>query len=160
VGIGRLEGYLAASPSYDGGERTYVDLEPRTHHLWAAYKPDVSIGMAVGLPCTVDADGYSEVLSFDWAAFPDHKVTDLYADTFLNGMLIDRRVLVQVDGRVLMPVPRREIAGMDVANGPRFANNVKKLDVDIARVVHCFERHGNCADFNYHLEQAGFIVEE
>ena len=76
------------------------DGEFNEHLARAAYRPDLSIGLAWGI---TDNDNYRE----DWANdFPDEHAESELADILYNGMLVAREILVSVDGgRALLPIP-------------------------------------------------------
>jgi hypothetical protein len=76
------------------------DGEFSEHFARAAYRPDISIGLAWGIR---DNEDYRE----GWANnFDDERAERFLVDIFYNGMLVDREYVVVVDGgRCYLPHP-------------------------------------------------------
>jgi hypothetical protein len=113
-----------------------------THHgAVAVYKPDVSIGLAWGLPVN---DDFKE----EWAnRFDDSHASSHWVDVFFNRQLIHRDLRVLVDGaRVGLPAPERDgkrlvisswqhgffglIQGL--AGGPEFDGYLRRAGIEVA----------------------------
>lgn len=89
----------------DGNEEHWFRHSTHTYH--ATYKPDVSLRLAFGL-----AMSDSREWRPDWARFADDVVDAHYADTFWNGSLVDRNVVIEVDGGcAIMPDPPGVLRG-------------------------------------------------
>lgn len=70
------------------------------HNARAAYRPDVSIGLAWGIRENRDYRA-------EWAqSFPNDQAESLIADILYNGMLVSREYVVVVDGgSTALPIP-------------------------------------------------------
>lgn len=91
---------LLSNVTTDDNNVVYADY----HTNRAAYRPNVSIGLAWGLNHNTD---FHE----QWAnCHPDINASSHYLDTFYNGMLVERIIYVVIDGgRSYMPLPHREM---------------------------------------------------
>jgi hypothetical protein len=135
--------YLPWSPDGDFNE----------HLARAAYRPDISIGLAWGIRD-------NENFRTDWAqSFANDQAESFLADILYNGMLVSREILVVVDGgRTYLPLPRRP--GELV---------VDRWDRDFARLLDQLQlEHGvgggigdpSRSDFDSYFRRAGFTVGE
>jgi hypothetical protein len=133
-------------------------LAVREHGLRASYKRDVSIGLACGLPFMPLGNGSGQDLRFDWVRSFDEPITHgEWLDLFWNGALIDRHLVLLVDGgQAMLPNPRASLVESRQMTQERFADTVSARAVAIARLVHCFEHRPD--DFDRYLEMAGFVV--
>jgi len=113
-----------------------------THHSErAAYKPDLSVGLAWGLT-------YREDFKEDWANLhPDKRAFGEWVDVFYNGMLVHRDVRVVVDGgRVGLPLPERRDDRLVISSWQyRFFKLIQEL--------------GGGWDFDEYVKRSGFEVE-
>lgn len=144
--VGRVD---SSQPSGD----TDHWIEIYEHHLLAVYEPDVSIRIAHGIN-TNDADDWTP----DWARFADPQVRAAHADVFWNGALIDRHVVIEVDGgRALLPDPRDERVAKsgDLFDSEVYAHSVRESQVAFARLVHSFTDRD---DFDDYFRRASFVV--
>jgi hypothetical protein len=79
------------------------------HHTRAAYRPNVSIGLAWGI---TDNENYQADWVQEFEKPLNRPAPSFIADIFYNGMLVARELLVLVDaGRCYLPIPRK---GMQV----------------------------------------------
>lgn len=91
---------LLSNVTTDDNNVVYADY----HTNRAAYKPNISIGLAWGL--NHNADFHEQ-----WAnCHADPHASSHFLDVFYNGMLVERIIYVQIDGgRSYMPLPHREM---------------------------------------------------
>jgi hypothetical protein len=113
------------------------NVREETHGMRAAYRPDISIGIAWGYPSNPN---WRE----PWVeTFSDQSASSDFADFFYNGMLVAREVYIVVDGgRAYIPLPRRDLT-------------ITQWQYDFFRVLDGLERE---SDFDRYLEQAGIRV--
>lgn len=117
-------------------------LDVDAHYLRAAYKPNVSIGLAFGMPSGDRADEVP--VHWPKSAFPDPKVSADWADVFWNGMLVSRELMLTVDGgRGILPAGKPALTPHDPADmldAEVFAETVTPWQYHLARLIHAFER--------------------
>lgn len=119
-----------------------VDPNDDIHYSVAAYKPDLAITMAWGMPCLKD---FKE----PWTdRFADKKASSRYVDVFYSGSVVFRDLFVVVDGgRASLPMPK---AG---------TNEVKVLEATFIRTLD--ELNSSTSRYDDYLKQAGFeLVDE
>lgn len=135
-------------------------LDVDQHAIRAAYKPDLSLGLAFGLDFRPEYRGEpdSRNLTFDWAEdFPDSDVAGYWLDVLWCGMLVYRDLLLSVDGgRALLPSPRGFYVPTGAARAEHVGDTVTEREVAIARLVHSFEHTEK--EFQGYLDRAGFVV--
>ncbi len=125
-------------------------LEHEEHRLRAVYRPDVSLGVAWGLPL----DRLRR--TFDDDRFADPTYFLVHVDALWNGMLIDRDVVAVVDGgRAVLPVGRPVTADGDQDRREIVGQTVRAADVALARLVDALS--GN-REFDRYLADSGLVV--
>lgn len=113
-------------------------LTVESHTNVAAFRDDVAITLAWGLE---HRKSYNAPFSDRW---PDTHVSSFFVDVFYNGALIDREVLISVDGgRAYLPAPNN-------------LGVVKGIAKEIARLVDSMVRR---SEFDRYFEESEFIVE-
>lgn len=112
----------------------------RYHTQVAAYKPDLSITLAMGLRLEEGE------LEEDWVEnFPNKRAFMDCVDLFYNNALVDRVTYVTVDGgRCSLPKPRFPTL------------EVKREDVDLIRVVASLDNSDS--EYDRYLAQAKFQI--
>jgi hypothetical protein len=146
-GFGAGPSYLSA-PDGQGGEMD--------HYCRAAYRSDVSLGLAFGLS-PVDDQRDFEFLKH----FADRRSHPTFLDIFWNGMLVHREMGLVVDGgRMTLPWPRQPVdASPSRDRSEVVAELVSKQAAALWRLVAEFEGHVGPGDsFDEYLAQAGFVV--
>jgi hypothetical protein len=129
-------------------------MEQSEHYHRAAYRPDVSLGLAWGLPASHADDRQN----FPWSdRFIDRAVDLDIVDVLWNGMLIDRREIARVDGgRGTLPYAR----SMVIDSGQTFPEVVGETtnpyDVHLARLTHVLGG-GRLEDFEEHFRRSGIV---
>jgi len=94
-------------------EQSGYELHPIEHEGRAAFKLDLAITIAWGMP----TDGWSDVgerrtFNEEWATkFPDPEASSHFVDFFFEGALVARERYVSVDSRCDLPMPEREFEG-------------------------------------------------
>jgi hypothetical protein len=138
--------YLPWSPDGDFNE----------HLARAAYRPDVSIGLAWGIRVEDD-------FRADWVQELEEPLNrpapSFIADILYNGMLVARELLVLVDGaRCYLPIPRLG-KGMHVS---MWDHDFAKLldELQLAHGVGGGVGDPSRSEFDDYFRRAGFIVDE
>jgi hypothetical protein len=119
--------------------------ETQSHSMRAAYMPDLSVGLAWGLPA-------NNKYHADWTEhLPDPECTSFYVDLFYNGMLVDRIVGVHVDGaRCYMPSAKSRKLGDGTTEW-----SVTRFEHDLFRLIDGF---GKISEFDNYMEMTGLVV--
>lgn len=127
------------------------------HHLRAAYKPNLLIGIAWGMYEDSRLPGERpQLYEADWATqFPDPNATLHLVDFFYCGVLVDRQHYVHVDSRCKLPLPESKFSTDDPMNSEITALTITPWQRDFFRVLNAFESMG---DYDGYLERAGFQV--
>ncbi len=132
--------------STDGGweERLYV---VGAHHSRAAYRADISVGLAWGYQ-----ERDSEEYQPNWSDFPDRSTSLCFADFFYQGQLVYRIRYAVVDGgRAYLPAPRPTVGG---------SYAVTQLQHDLVRILHELEHGSHLVDeYDSYFDRAGFEIE-
>jgi len=140
----RMPSYLPWSPDGDFNE----------HNARAAYRPDVSIGLAWGIE-------ESEDFQTDWVAKLDEPLgrpsPSIVADVLYNGMVVVRELLVLVEGaKCYLPIPGA--GSMSVSQWEHdFAKLVDELSLSIGVGGGLGDLHRS--DFAGYFRRAGLSVE-
>ncbi|MGB3412457.1 MAG: hypothetical protein WBA45_14815 [Microthrixaceae bacterium] len=116
----------------------------------------MSLGVAWGLEY-MSGESWQEPWS---TRLPDSNVSGSWADVLWNGMLVDRELVLNVDGgRGKLPAGRK--LGAPSATGSLmdtevFAEEVSEWQAALARLVHCFESPAE--RFDEYMTRAGIVV--
>jgi hypothetical protein len=140
----------------DDPDLTY-QLHHEEHHSRAAYKPDLSIGIAWGMYAHPPLPGERpEIFHEEWATqFPDDRPTMHWVDFFYCGGLVDRQYYVYIDARCKMPLPQLKFAPGDALDGKVTALTITPWQRDFFRVLNALE---TTIDYDGYLRRVGFEV--
>ena len=128
------------------GER---GLEFESHFGRAAFKADIALGLAWGLPY----DG-GRTWEEDWAHFPDRSIRGYWADIFYAGMLIERHLLLSVDGgRCFLPAPTPIVDDSDLSNVKVLGQEVDRIQHNLARIIDGLR--GGVSEYDSYFRQSG-----
>lgn len=157
-GPGYLDRFIALETRIheDDPELTF-QLRHEEHHSRAAYKPNLSIGIAWGMYAHSPLPGERpEIFHEDWATqFPDDRPTMHLLDFFYCGALVDRQYYVHVDSRCKMPLPERTFAADDSRDSKVTALTITPWQRDFFRVLNALE---TTVDYDSYLKRVGFQV--
>lgn len=134
-------------------------LDHDEHMTRAAFIPDVNVTIAFGLAVQMPHRGGLDEAHEqpEWAKFPDPTVDVDYIDVFWAGALVDRDLVVTVDGgRAVLPDPTPEYEGELPENVKVIRWTVTRWEAALARVAHNLEHEQ--LDFDDYLRRAGFTV--
>jgi len=128
-----------------GGER------PVEHAGRACFIPEINLGLAFGLD--VDHEELELDLGWNWRLC-NPAVSRSFADVLWCGMLIERRMQLNVDGcRAVFPIDGGRLGPVecrsDLFGAPTF-------DLHLARLVHCLSGLDE-RDFDRYLARAGLV---
>lgn len=99
-----------------------LDATVHTHAFVMAFRKDLSITMAYGMP------GRAEVNTDFTRVFPNPHASLRYLDFFYNSALVFREILISVDGEQgILPIPNP---------GPTSPYEVPRRKCAVARLVH------------------------
>lgn len=151
-----------AGPAYrvdwDKGNRGKEwELYFREHSHVAAYKPDLGLSLAWGMPATFDED---REMKPDWIEnFPLVDGVSYYLiDTFWNGAVVDRGYYAVVDAEAYVPLPSAVFGRDDNDGNPTLEHyEVNRYDVALARIANNLANHRD-EDFDRVLSRTGFVV--
>lgn len=104
------------------GPSSSHDAHVSTHAFVMAYRRDLCITMAYGMPCSAPVPtGFAE-------RFPNPNGSTRYLDFFYNSALVFREILISVDGEQgILPIPNP---------GPTAPYEAPRRKCAIARLVH------------------------
>ncbi|PRZ34790.1 hypothetical protein CLV47_12322 [Antricoccus suffuscus] len=139
------------------GPNSTWELHHQEHDHIAAYKPDVGVTLAWGMP--MYADNHPEMTP-DWIdKFPlVDSVSYYFIDVFWNGSVIDRDLYTVMDSRTYLPLPNpiyNETAVGSTAARERY--EVTHYQVALARLVNNLANHQD-TDFDQALNRTGFAL--
>jgi hypothetical protein len=137
-----------------------VSMDVDSHGNLAIFRADVDLNIAWGLDREYDPPGLEPLeLHFDWQdQFMDQKVRPFYADIFWRGNLVEREMLVSVDGgRALLPMPMPEPTERDEHGKPtEWQEAVSVWEHSFAELIHGFEHPPR--EYATHFSRAGFVI--
>lgn len=139
-----------------GGSGEGTQIETREHYSIAVYQEDVSLTLAWGL----DYRGGESWEESAWKhAFPDPKVYGYFADVQWNGVVIERHLLLSVDGgRYVLPSGRPQTKQSVGADWPTLIGyTASPHEAHVARLVHSLP--GAREDFDAGLRRAKITVQ-
>jgi hypothetical protein len=141
--------HLLLSDAHNWDDDGELRVVVASHICRAAYKPDLSIGLAWGLPL-------DDKVTEPWATrFPDKTAESHRLDILYAGMLVDRYVRVYVDGfRCGLPLP--ELEHID-EKGTITNYRITRWTYDFFALVDALERGGS-SEFADYVERATFKV--
>lgn len=125
----------------------------RGHHSRAAYRTDVSLGLAWGLSYPDDQR------TFVWTErFADQRAYPEFLDILWNGMLIHREYGIVIDGgRAVLPWPRGEyIRGESVMDYEHITDSFTSRGVKLWRLVAYLNSEKN--EYDRYVEQSGVVI--
>jgi hypothetical protein len=127
------------------------DGEFSEHHARAAYRPDVSLGLAWGIR-------QNEDFQEDWTQeFPDSHAESFLADILYAGMLVAREHLVVVDGgRTYLPIPDQNLTVTQWDHD--FAKLLDELQLSVGVGGGLGDR--DRSEFESYFRRVGFSVAE
>ncbi|MGX1025377.1 hypothetical protein RKD37_000188 [Streptomyces ambofaciens] len=132
-----------------GEELSKWSLDLESHGNTLVNRENVALTIAWGI--TVNKG-----MTPDWNTFPDDRPVDYQVgDVFWNGALVDRHLLVSVDGgRVILPVPKPIY---DKREGKTIVARfeVTRFERAFARLLHNAEPG---EDFDRYYKDAGFVT--
>jgi len=136
------------------GAEMFSGLEIDGHFGRAAYRPDVSLGIAWGLRY----EG-GRTWQEDWATYPDRTIRAYWADVFYAGMLVDRHLLLNVDGgRCFLPTPHLDYDTTDVSNPILIERYVDRVEHGLARLVDGLG--GGVSEFDSYFDRSGIQLRD
>lgn len=140
------------------GDQGFESAE--AHSERAVFLNDVDIAIEWGL----DRDPYDRDEHHPWASeahFPDPAMHSFYADVLYRGQLVDRHMLVSVDGgRAYLPYPRASRADQDSMIGGReeavYLWAITEREFKFAALINAFS-NGRLEEY---IQRAGVLVEQ
>jgi hypothetical protein len=134
--------------------RPHHHVEQDEHMHRAAYRPDVSLGLAWGMRAGHEDDEHH----FPWSdRFADRTVRLQFIDVLWNGMLIDRREVAHVDGhRGTLPHARPMVVDTGQHWPEAIGETTNPYDVQLARLTHVLAG-GSLEEFESHFRRSGIV---
>lgn len=146
-GAGSGPSYLESFSVWTGPSKTW-GLDVESHSVIAVFRDDVDLRIAWGWDPDDAADHRN--LYFPWQEkLPDSKVTRFYADVFWRGALVDRMMMLSVDGgRAYMPLGRPKYEDKEW-----ITEVVPDWEYKFTRLVHSFEHTDS---YETYFQRVGF----
>ena len=147
---------LEPGPWYlDGFATVNGQVETSYHPRLAVYRPDVSLRLAWGMRKSW-GDSDDDGLRFDWH-FPDPRMVLELVDVLWAGALVDRLVVVAVDGhRCLLPCPAEPIVVDSGQHRPDIVGETASAyDVAVARLVNSIG--DGISEFDRYFRESGIV---
>ena len=134
------------------------ELRLKEHSHIAAYKPDLGVTLAWGMPAY---DDKHPEMKPDWLdKFPlVNSVEYFLIDTFWNGSVIDRDYYTVVDSQAYLPLPTPLFGepGIGSADSQLERHEVTHYQVALTRLVNNLDNHQD-SNFDRTLDRTGFVV--
>lgn len=142
------DSFLSTQSFWTRGEEI-VGVDEKGHYARAAYRPDVSLGLAWGLQYQDDfTEGWTDV-------FPDKSASSQFVDVLWNGMLVDRHLHVVVDGgRSAIPLPDRKLVDKQLVGYWLSAR-----DHHLGRLIAGIKGDISLSTYDEYINRAGIVVE-
>lgn len=139
-----LRRLIAGSSAFDW-HHTSLTTERDLHPSCAAYRPNVAVGLAWGLPV---ADG----TAFDRSGgYPNARTGASYIDVLYQGTLVERQMRIRVEGRGHLPLPTPKFSGHKITG-----YSVTGWEFALVGLLHAIEQTES--DYGEHVDACGIRV--